>query len=184
MIIGSHNSMTYLNPKYIWGWVMIPFARCQSKSWMEQYNAGIRCFDLRVKIDRLDNCFTFAHGLLMLKGSVISTIQDIVRVAKGDNNTVYFRIIYEGKFRNNDDKNRFVELCSMLDKLYGNFFEGREKKGWNLVYDFEYKPKLTQYVSSMAPDVRWYEKAIPWLYAKRKNKDNIPCEDITLYDFI
>lgn len=31
-IIGSHNSMSYLRPANWWGWLLLPFARCQSKA--------------------------------------------------------------------------------------------------------------------------------------------------------
>ena len=60
-IFGTHNSMSYLPPLHWWGWLMIPFARCQNKTIDEQLAAGARCFDLRVAFDRHDMAH-FRHG--------------------------------------------------------------------------------------------------------------------------
>jgi hypothetical protein len=46
-MIGSHNTFSYLPTKNIfrrWG-------RCQEVNYIEQYNQGVRCFDVRVKFD-------------------------------------------------------------------------------------------------------------------------------------
>lgn len=96
-IIGTHNSMTFLRPAKWYGWFMIPFARCQKKTIIQQWEAGARVFDLRVKFDRYGNSH-FAHGL----------------------------------------------------------------------YDCD----DNQWISSMMEDARWYEKFLPFAYARRGNKRN------------
>ena len=61
MIKGSHNSWTYLKPKKWWMYLIRWAAKCQSKNIIEQYNAGVRCFDLRLKCkENGDMCI--AHG--------------------------------------------------------------------------------------------------------------------------
>jgi len=48
MILGSHNSWSYLPPKK---WYMKPFrftAQCQDWDIKTQYEHGVRCFDLRL----------------------------------------------------------------------------------------------------------------------------------------
>ena len=42
-ILGTHNSMSYLPPLRWWGWLLIPFARCQNKTIDGQLAAGARC---------------------------------------------------------------------------------------------------------------------------------------------
>lgn len=52
IIKGSHNTMSYLPPRHWW---MRPFraiARCQSRTLLEQLDAGAEAVDLRVCFDR------------------------------------------------------------------------------------------------------------------------------------
>lgn len=59
--LGTHNSMTYMKPcgdaKMLAMW---PFARCQSMTYTEQYDFGVRFFDLRIRF--IDGTPYFAHG--------------------------------------------------------------------------------------------------------------------------
>lgn len=47
-MIGSHNTMSYLPAKNLWGMITKYWSRCQDKNLIEQYNAGARFFDIRV----------------------------------------------------------------------------------------------------------------------------------------
>ena len=50
MILGSHNSWSYLPPKHWWMWSFHFMAKCQRVDIREQYEKyGVRCFDLRVR---------------------------------------------------------------------------------------------------------------------------------------
>ena len=50
MILGSHNSWSYLPPKHWWMWPIHFMAKCQRVDIREQYEKyGVRCFDLRVR---------------------------------------------------------------------------------------------------------------------------------------
>lgn len=59
--LGTHNSMTYMKPcgdaKMLAMW---PFAKCQSMTYTEQYDFGVRFFDLRIRF--IDGTPYFAHG--------------------------------------------------------------------------------------------------------------------------
>jgi hypothetical protein len=48
-LIATHNSATGEKPANILSWFLIPFCRTQSKTIKEQYEAGCRLFDLRVR---------------------------------------------------------------------------------------------------------------------------------------
>lgn len=57
--------MTYLKPQKWWMKLINFTSKCQSKSIEEQYNDGVRYFDIRVcigKHDTMPNCY--AHGLI------------------------------------------------------------------------------------------------------------------------
>ncbi len=190
MVIGSHNSMTYLKPRHWYGWLMIPFARCQNKTLAEQYKAGARCFDLRIRPD-MKHSFSFAHGFMEMSDGLAIGIDPLYSMAVRDNEKVYIRIILEDVGMNYPAEAAsewFVNICESFARYYPmfTFFEGRRKSDWKLLYDFPFKPKVQQFVSSMADDARWYERIFPRLYARRTNGTHIPDEDcdIALYDFI
>lgn len=184
MIIGTHNSMTYLRPKQWWGYLFIPFWRCQKRTIQEQWDAGVRCFDLRVTFEEYGKP-VFAHGIVRLKGDVYQAIAEIAGLARQKDKRVCIRLVCECLSADDDVAALFNTLCFRIEKLTNLVpFEGRRKSDWKLLYDFKYKPRLTQHVGSMAPDARWYEKFMPKLYAKRMNEHNKPHEDISLYDFI
>ncbi|MGN0144129.1 MAG: hypothetical protein ACI398_04050 [Clostridium sp.] len=61
VIIGSHNSLSYLKPKHWYQWIFYPWARCQSKTLKEQYDSGVRYFDIRVRFDKNNNV-VFCHN--------------------------------------------------------------------------------------------------------------------------
>ena len=50
-MLGSHNSLSYL-PIQGWRKVLKPWVKCQSLTLKEQYEKGVRYFDLRVRQDK------------------------------------------------------------------------------------------------------------------------------------
>lgn len=54
-MLGSHNSFTYLTPVKWWMRLLTPWTKCQSKTIVEQYEAGVRYFDIRVSFDKRGN---------------------------------------------------------------------------------------------------------------------------------
>lgn len=51
-MIGSHNSFSYLRPVKWWHRLLSPWNKCQTKDISEQYNDGIRFFDIGVSFDK------------------------------------------------------------------------------------------------------------------------------------
>lgn len=73
MVLGTHNSMTYLPLKK---WYMYPFrfmSKCQSKNIDEQYKSGARIFDLRISFTKRGEV-EFRHGMTSYKGNVLKTL--------------------------------------------------------------------------------------------------------------
>lgn len=83
-MIGSHNSMTYLQPRY---WIFRPFAflwRTQTKNLKEQIKEGVDYVDIRVRLD--NNCdWRLCHGIVDLKAkfSTIASLMDYIHLNLG-----------------------------------------------------------------------------------------------------
>ena len=61
-MLGSHNSFSYLTPTKWWMRLFTPWAKCQNKTIKEQYNAGVRYFDIRVAFKK-DGSIRLVHNL-------------------------------------------------------------------------------------------------------------------------
>lgn len=192
LIIGTHNSMTFLRPAKWYGWFMIPFARCQRKTIMQQWKAGARVFDLRVKFDRYGNSY-FAHGLydctyLLTLDFVIRLIEQLRYYYKEE---VYVRLILEDTKADNFQAEYFRDACKRIEEKFEHihFFGGNRKGDWKKLYTFKrdvHDSLNNQWVSSMMDDARWYEKFLPFAYALRcnkRNKENVKPK-FNLFDFI
>lgn len=194
IIYGSHNSMTFLPPKHWWGYLGLWIARCQNKTIEEQFNAGARVFDFRIYYDYNEVEWNFAHGLINFKSDIRfwKYLEILNTLARAKNETVYIRLILE-KYESDEDCDCFIRYCNKALERgeYSNlkFFGGNRKGDWKKLYTFKGNiPDAlnNQFVSSMMPDARWYEKICPYLYAKRMNKVNKGKmkEIINLFDFV
>ena len=91
VIIGTHNSMSFLKPKHWWmrpiNWL---FAQCQDDE-TDVFNGG--CMDIRVYWD--NDVWRFAHGLVSYEFGVV--YYDIYRTISifAISGVRYFRIILE-----------------------------------------------------------------------------------------
>lgn len=103
--IATHDSATGEKPKNFLSWLMIPFAKTQSKTIKQQYEAGCRMFDIRVRFDKSLFKLYCAHGLFMTK----RTAYDILQEINSFEDSCYVSITYEGKL-SNSSKNFFIEL--------------------------------------------------------------------------
>lgn len=76
MKIATHNSSTGESGHGIISWLVTPFAKCQSKTIQEQYEAGCRYFDIRVRNTKRG--YICAHGLWESKRYFIDILMEIV----------------------------------------------------------------------------------------------------------
>ena len=74
--IATHDSATGEKGKGFLSFLVSPFAKTQSKTIKEQYDAGCRSFDIRVKKDS-DGIFRCAHGLWMSRKSATEILSEI-----------------------------------------------------------------------------------------------------------
>lgn len=189
MIIGSHNSFSYLPSKHWW---MRPFrfmARCQRVGYIKQYNDyGVRVFDLRVWFDE-DGTLCLRHGKMTFDTRRTLDIFFIIDAMnffdkKGD---CYVRIILEEdntlkyKYYSDIAEEQFKRLCEDLKSGFPNirFFGGNRKFDWKQLYDLgndvQLDDKYSSTTSLFRSKKRWLAKLDdlwPWLYAGLHNKKN------------
>ena len=74
--IATHDSATGEKGKGFLSFLVSPFSKTQSKTIKEQYDAGCRSFDIRVRRDK-DGIFRCAHGLWMGRKSATEILSEI-----------------------------------------------------------------------------------------------------------
>lgn len=175
--------MTFNKPKHWYEYLLLPISRCQygNINLSKLYNKGVRCFDIRIRVDDEDNII-LCHGICDFKGNVYDVLDEI----NSFDDKCYVRIFPDG-FDWETFKEEFIKFCEDIKIKYPLLiFFCADTGGYRINYSgFNYTPTLNQYVGSIA-DARWYEKIIPWFYAKRMNKKNLEKNkgDIALFDFL
>lgn len=168
MILGSHNSMSYLKPRHWWCYPIRFAAKCQDKTIQEQYKAGARVFDLRVGFDK-DGTPFFAHGLISFKGDVYQILDYLNSLE----DKIYVRIL------NERDKNyeTFIKFCIKVQLKYSHimFIGGQNKKDWKQLFEFNHSLSFIDKYSSWNNDTHlgtgWYlDDIFPRIYAFCLNK--------------
>ena len=201
MILGSHNTMSYLPPKQWWAKVLRFTAKCQSAKLEEQlHKYNCRLFDFRVRFSN-NGDLVFAHGPIEFHGHVETYINELNNMAKELDEPVYVRIILESNSEMKDQEEQeehFCYFCKNIQQKYTNltFFGGRRKYDWTKVYEFyTIEPELDDKYSSTTEMFGGSHGSLrakiddiwPWLYAKthnRRNKANGTDKDCLFIDFV
>ena len=167
MKLASHNSWSYLPPMKWW---MRPFAfmaKCQSKTIREQYEAGVRLFDLRVRFNK-EGYFILAHGLMEYR---LGTLWESLNYLN-EKKDCYVRVLLETSESDTKQEKRFRCWCDSTSFQFDDitFIGGQRKFDWEKVYDFKTKePAMTGFFSSM--DGCKLNDLWPWLWARIHNKE-------------
>lgn len=187
-ILGSHNSWSFLPPKH---WLVKPFAfmaRCQSKSIIQQYRLGVRCFDLRIRVDKKD-CPHIYHGLVEYDISESEIYEYLAMLDSfGD---CYVRVVHEVRTKKQytqEAVNGFIKFCDWYRTSFPNitFWCGRNLYNWQVDYQFENEPSCEEKYSSVCKP-RLIDDWWPWLFAKRNNRkifEEGTDKDILLVDYV
>lgn len=188
MILGSHNSWSYLKPKKWWKRPFRFISRCQDKDIRTQYEEyNVRCFDLRIKYDRGGNLIV-SHGFLEFDINREQLYEDLAYLnTKGD---VWLRILFEVRTKKEYEigKYFFNEDCAKIVKKFKKLkcWCGRNLYNWDIDYLFNYEPTyLERYSSVCAP--KWIDDLYPRIYAWLHNKEikeQGTLRDILLIDFV
>lgn len=168
---------------------MKPFmfmARCQNINIIEQYEKGVRCFDLHIKCKN-DN-LVIAHGFMIYDYSLDDLTNDLMFLnSKGD---CYVRVLHEVRNRSGWKRNTtwFKTKCAVLEYTFPNikFWCGKNLYTWETDFKFGNNPSCEEKHSSVcSPKLidDWYPK---WFASKnnKKIKKNRTDKDILLIDFV
>lgn len=140
--IGTHDSATGEKPKNFFSWLIIPFARTQSKTIKEQYEAGCRGFDIRVKMYR--GVWHCAHGLFLTKRTALEILAEIASFPE----RCQVQLTYEGDADNADTLMEFAEFAEYLRHRFAHIIwgaasvkYGKGSKGVKVAYDTILSPQ-------------------------------------------
>lgn len=154
--IATHNSITGEKSHGILSWLGTPFARCQSKTIAEQYNAGCRYFDIRVKNTKRG--LICAHGLWQSNRTLFDVLNQI-----NSYDGCYVMITYEG-----EAPESFLNTINTLVEAYRNitFTSINTKKPvWKCLKQFNYEPIKGAFKNLDGSTWHTY-LPIPWLWKK------------------
>lgn len=113
-MIGSHNTLSYLPPKNLWGKITRLWNKCQDKTIEEQFNSGVDYFDIRINFYN-DGKWHFVHNKVDY-GVVDSNIWEYIGLTN-----VPIRIIYDRRSEpkySSFERQRFIAYLSYLQQEY------------------------------------------------------------------
>lgn len=186
--IATHDSATGEKPANLLSLLMLPFARTQSKTIREQYEAGCRSFDLRVRMYK--GQWHCAHGLFVTE----RTARDIIAEIASFPDQCQVCITYEGGMSHKDDFLSFAKYLRLRHELiiwgYAAVKYGTDSKGANVKYTklLEATKAYEGGVQGFLPlDGRsWHTYLpIPWLWDKLYKQPHTFNEKVFTYvDFL
>lgn len=147
---GSHNTMTYLRPKNILGWIARPWSKCQGKSLNYQYYIrDIQVIDIRVR-------FWKGHWVLSHGWARYSDNEDILYILRNFaiSRDIALRILVEG----NPGEDALRELGKILDdpEMKLGYFPVRLKRDWDRVLFQGTLPEVLFYQPVSSMDRHWF----------------------------
>lgn len=175
-MLGSHNSCTYLPCRKWWMYLINFTAKCQGKTLSQQFHAGARYFDIRVKWDEKHKEWVLAHGLVEYKGKLGKVLETLNCLAKYYNDTIYVRFLLEYNKCPDDEATKILNLVTYVDFARINYpclkYNLVETK-WNekAIKVYDKSISITHKYSSVLGRKRFLW--IPWFYAKLHNKKSV-----------
>ena len=131
--IATHDSATGERGNW-WSWLFIPFAKTQSKTIKEQYEAGCRLFDIRIR--KVCGKWKCAHGPWVTS----KTAEDIIKEINNFKDRCSVLITYEGGHKDNE---LFIAYVQKLKSLYPHIGYGgiavkygKDASGVKVKYDY------------------------------------------------
>lgn len=176
--IGTHNSATGEKGNGWLSWLVTPFAKCQSKTIKEQYDAGCRMFDIRVKW--VDGYFRCAHGLWISERFAYDILDEIDKLG----NSIVI-LTYEGSLNENQEKD-FIESANLMKDTFPNITwrEVCVKKGWKCIIPSETKEKNTKDFATIDKSRIFALFPIPWVWKVLGKKHKFNENTYSLVDFL
>ena len=187
--IATHNSATGECGNW-YSWIFAIFSKTQSKTIKEQYEAGSRVFDIRIR--KINDQWKCAHGFWVTKKSA----EDIFKELNEFEDPCSITITYEGGYENNELFKAYVQKIKSLYKhnKYGPVAVkyGKNAEGLKIEYDYILEADKNwidaNCVQGFLPlnGSTWHTYLpIPWLWDKLYKRPHKFNEEIYTYvDFL
>lgn len=187
MKIATHDSATGEKSKNFLHALGKVFAQTQTKTIREQYEAGVRYFDLRV-----DRDLTLCHGLWKANKNLADIL---IEMQKYVSETTYIAVTIERGYPDEVNK-ALVKKIRNLANLHGRNIElvyiAKKKPSWEILKEYRQVncvsgylsvPTPRQYITRPFKDWRRYIP-IPWVLKKITPKVEFNGVFFTMVDFI
>ena len=187
MVIGSHNSWSFLKPRKWWMRLLGFTAKCQRKNIMEQYeDYNVRMFDLRVRFYEHTHIVKPVHGFIEYYSFIYNDLDWL-----NDKGDVAIRVILDVRTKKQYTQLQrycFKEFCEQLVEKYPNikFVCGDNLYNHQNEYNFGNPLSIEELYSSVRKP-KIIDDWFPWIYAKLHNKKNIAKgtdKDVLMIDFV
>lgn len=145
--IATHDSGTGEKSKNFIHRLFEPFAKTQTKTIEEQFNAGARYFDLRV-----DKNYDICHGLWKAEKNLFEVLADLEYLACKNQVKIYYTLTVERNFK---DIESFIEKLKALISNYPSIncvCINRKRPVWTTIYSFKKIGLKPDYVSVPTPE--------------------------------
>lgn len=180
MILGSHNSWSYLPIKQWW---LRPFRfmyQCQEETITSQIsNWDCRFLELRVSFDKKKQ-IQFSNGRANFTGDVYSRLADLLQLAMVSNRRIYILVVLEKRVHK-QSINLFRQFCKNIHQNYASkskkfiLLGAYDKKTGNKLYYFGSEKHKVNNVSLRHSSVgkNWLLRLYPKAFAALYNMDLI-----------
>lgn len=186
--IGTHDSATGERPQSWWMYLLMPFWKTQSKTIREQYDAGCRMFDIRVK--KIGKAYYCAHGLFVTERTANSVFEEFDTLGG-----CYVSVAWEGKMTTGDEKNCFKSWYQRIRKKYKNVLWGPLatkygnnglKVDWiNLYHGDKFEKNVQGFYPLDGKNIWTYIFPVPYVINKfYRSKNKLNEEVFTFVDFL
>jgi hypothetical protein len=139
-MLGSHNTFTYFPPKNPIFNLFKPLWKCQTKSIEEQYENGVRFFDVRLIWSNKKKYWEVGHGLVKVKGIYFKDGEELKKYMSKFPGSQY-RVILE---RGNKERERFEEIFMSLKDNDPSLVDVIVKIPWQRLYRSPLYPKIVK----------------------------------------
>ena len=185
-MIGSHNSLSYL-PIQGWRKILTPWTKCQSLTLEEQYEKGVRYFDLRIRKVKDEGWWYCHNNATFVPVMEHKEILEFLITKKAN-----IRVILDVRKKPKDAeeyKNDFLDLVEWLksnDLKVDSAIVYWDWQEWqpNTITQHEYHASVSAPWYKYILGTKWFAKHYNKKYLN-KNKEILESEDkVILLDYI
>lgn len=178
-MLGTHNSGSFAKQIGWTKWIPKCFSRCQKLNLREQYDLGVRYFDIRVTYYKGD--YYIAHGMVRYN----LKLRDVMREISEFDEQCYVGVIVEDTFlKFHGDFGELVSVINEHDTVILNYMI--RKKTGAIIYK---NSLVSMQVAWLVPTAKKWDLHIPEIDCKDINriftkKQLIETNSINLVDFV